>query len=372
MPPRQLSHDPRHALNAICPYFTMFPLEHPLRILRRYREARVVLDPFCGRGTTLFAARVRGLRGIGIDVSPVAISISQAKLAWATTEDTLALARQLLRRTPNPDLPSGEFWRRAFHADTLSEICSLREALAHHSILTNEAALLRATLLGVLHGPITNTMSYLSNQMPRTFAPKPAYALKFWQKHNLIPRRVPLMHAVERKLHLLQTCFRRLNPVALQDAILGNAADATTFLPLSPIIDVVITSPPYYGMRTYIADQWLRNWFLGGPAVVDYDKAQTLPSSSQHDFADALGRVWTNVAACARHHLNLHVRFGAIPSRAVNARQLLLQSLESSSIRWRIVSLRNARSADAGKRQVRHMRTHVDAIDELDLHAIAS
>ena len=34
--------------------------------------------------------------------------------------------------------------------------------------------------------------------------------------------------------------------------------------------DWVITSPPYYGMRTYIPDQWLRNWFVGGPDAVDY------------------------------------------------------------------------------------------------------
>lgn len=90
MPRSPLSHDPGHALNAICPYFTMFPLEFPLRILRRHRRARVVLNPFCGRGTTLFAARIRGLRGVGIDTSPVAISISQAKLASATTHDTHA------------------------------------------------------------------------------------------------------------------------------------------------------------------------------------------------------------------------------------------------------------------------------------------
>ena len=28
----------------------------------------------------------------------------------------------------------------------------------------------------------------------------------------------------------------------------------------------VVTSPPYYGLRTYGPDQWLRQWFLGGPA----------------------------------------------------------------------------------------------------------
>ena len=42
---RRLSADARHALNAICPYFTMFPLEFPMRIMERHRQARVVLAP---------------------------------------------------------------------------------------------------------------------------------------------------------------------------------------------------------------------------------------------------------------------------------------------------------------------------------------
>jgi hypothetical protein len=44
------------ALNAVCPYYTMFPLEFPLGVLtRRSRPKQWVLDPFCGRGTTLLA-----------------------------------------------------------------------------------------------------------------------------------------------------------------------------------------------------------------------------------------------------------------------------------------------------------------------------
>lgn len=59
---RSLAYNPNYALNAICPYFTMFPLEYPLRVLKKHRKDKpVVLDPFCGRGTTLFAARSLGL-----------------------------------------------------------------------------------------------------------------------------------------------------------------------------------------------------------------------------------------------------------------------------------------------------------------------
>ena len=68
------------ALNAICPYFTMFPLGFPLRILReRAARADWVLDPFCGRGTTNYAARVLGLPSLGVDSSPVAVAIAHIR-----------------------------------------------------------------------------------------------------------------------------------------------------------------------------------------------------------------------------------------------------------------------------------------------------
>ena len=68
-------------LNAISPYFTMFPLDFALSSLEgRARPGERVLDPFCGRGTSSFAARVLGLDSLGVDVSPVAVAITQAKL----------------------------------------------------------------------------------------------------------------------------------------------------------------------------------------------------------------------------------------------------------------------------------------------------
>jgi SAM-dependent methyltransferase len=153
------SYQERFALNAICPYFTMFPVEFPLKVLTKHPDARVVLDPFCGRGTTLFAARRRRVRGFGIDVSPVAIAISQAKLADVNTRRVVALAHELLERSPEPQVPTGRFWKLAFHRDTLRDICSLRASLLRMRKLDDDAVVLRAAVLGCLHGPLTSTNS---------------------------------------------------------------------------------------------------------------------------------------------------------------------------------------------------------------------
>ncbi len=63
-----------------------YPTQKPLALLRRIVELAsnagdVVLDPFCGSGTTLVAAKHLGRRWIGIDSNPQAIEIARARLA---------------------------------------------------------------------------------------------------------------------------------------------------------------------------------------------------------------------------------------------------------------------------------------------------
>src|SRR4051794_15992062 len=111
---RPLAYNSKYALNAICPYFTMFPLEYPLQALKKHKAtATGVIDPFCGRGTTLFAARALGLDSWGIDTSPVAIAIAQAKLSNATAEDALNLAQLLVYGLRPNQVPQSRFFKAA-------------------------------------------------------------------------------------------------------------------------------------------------------------------------------------------------------------------------------------------------------------------
>lgn len=189
------------ALNAICPYYTMFPLSFPLRVLTGRAGPRDwVLDPFCGRGTTNFAARLLGLRSVGVDTNRVAVALTQAKLADATADKVVEAAKRILqKRTSTVAVPKGEFWRRAFHPNVLEPLCRLREALLGDS-RSDARVLLRAILLGALHGPRTKQEpSHLSNQCPRTYAPKPDYAVRFWKKHRFAPPGIDILDVVRRR-----------------------------------------------------------------------------------------------------------------------------------------------------------------------------
>jgi hypothetical protein len=167
-------------LNGICPYFTMFPLEFPKGILESFaQEGDWVFDPFCGRGTTNYASRLSGLPTIGIDSSPVAVAITEAKLSNVIPDDIVSELTEILESTGEPkEIPSGEFWELAYDANVLRNVCKVRENLIQ-SCTTDARKALRGIMLGALHGPRRKIgSSYFSNQSQRTYAPKPNYAVR--------------------------------------------------------------------------------------------------------------------------------------------------------------------------------------------------
>lgn len=348
----------------------MFPLEYPLRVLKKHRALKpVVLDPFCGRGTTLFAARTLGLESWGIDSSPVAVAIARAKLSNATAENALCLAQLIVLSTNPTNIPRDRFFKAAYHEKTLRDICALREALLNLED-NDESVMLRAAVLGCLHGPLlkSSAASYFSNQMPRTFAPKPDYAIQFWERKNLSAPQVDVLLVLERKLKLI-AASQDLAEASHTNVIYGDSSVAEN-LPATLNHSVIVTSPPYYGMKTYVQDQWLRNWFLGGPTAVDYSAGLQLEHTGQDTFATSLGKVWANIAATKADSLDMYIRFGVIPSAKVDAKSLMYRSLEASRASLKVVSSRNASSAHSGKRQAKQMRATSGACDEYDFHII--
>ena len=353
-------------LNGICPYFTMFPLDFPLKILQgRAREGHRVIDPFCGRGTTSFAARILGIDSLGVDSNPVATAITASKLVSATADAIFAEAKHIICTNSQPKVPQGEFWEWAYHPEVLQSLSRFRASFLE-DCSTEERIALRGIILGALHGPLQKTSpSYFSNQSPRTYAPKPSYAVRFWKHHMLIPSHRDILRIVERRAYrYYSTQYVTRGAVRLADS----RAPSSIMLSDDDLYDWVITSPPYYGMRTYISDQWLRHWFLGGPDTVDYSCSSQVSHSSPEEFANNLRMVWQNVAHATRPEASLIVRFGGISDRRVEPLDLLMHSLEGSG--WLVSSTSLAGSAHAGKRQAdTFLRKRTKPITEYDVWA---
>jgi len=68
-----------------------FVLSFPPHLVRDYLEdfgnenGKLVLDPFCGTGTTIVECRKMGISGIGIEALPMAHFASRVKTDWSPT-----------------------------------------------------------------------------------------------------------------------------------------------------------------------------------------------------------------------------------------------------------------------------------------------
>ena len=288
------------SLNSICPYLTIFPLEFPIHHLKNIKNGWV-FDPFCGRGTTLFAARMLGLSAIGMDVNPVAVAISRAKLANSTPKRIVSLAEKLLISKPD-SAPEGKFWRLAFHPETLDHILRLKQGLAH--LKGETATALRAIILGALHGRV----------------PK----VRFWLKRHLSPKKAPVLDIIkERAIRYFGSSLPKGRGKVF-------TKDAQTPVKFPIKFDAIICSPPYFGMNSYLADQWLRNWFLGGADKPIHIDPKQISMGTQEKFIKNLSKVWNNVAHCAKPSAPLIIRFGSLPAKKSDPEAMIVTSMKET------------------------------------------
>jgi len=359
---------PELALNTICPYYTMFPLSFPYSRLRKAEKDARVIDPFCGRGTTLFAARLLGLSAVGIDSNPMAAAISAAKLLSVEAAAVTAVAAKIIERSEVPfEMPEGLFWEQCYHQETLRDICKIRESLLR-SCSTPEEVMLRALMLGVLHGPIRKgSPSYLSNQMPRTYAMKPEPAVRYWTKKGMnVPKYIDVLETIRKRANYSLKSL----PGAVKGAIYcGDSRQADQILKRENKFSWVITSPPYFGMRSYLSDQWLRNWFLGGTDSVDYCREGQL-THVRELFVKDLAAVWRSIARVCHPGTKMIVRFGSISSETVDACEVFRMSLKMADAGWKLTTRKDAGTASLGNRQSEQFKcVSSNAAPEYDFYA---
>ena len=271
----------RHRFHSFCPYFAMFPETFVEKwVDKLVRPSEVVLDPFCGRGTSAFQSILMGRSAVACDVNPVAYCVTRAK----TNAPSIAALRRRITIIEKEYRPSAlnhevkalpNFFRAAFHRETLRQILHLRRSLRWQQ--TDVDCMLAALVLGSLHGECNKSRAYMSNQMPRTISPKPRYAIDFWRKRNLIaPERDVFQVLRDRITFRYETGVpERRGDVYwsdmrnLPELLRGNGQN----------IRHVITSPPYFDITNFEEDQWLRLWFLGNPPHPTYRK---LSSDDRH------------------------------------------------------------------------------------------
>jgi hypothetical protein len=242
------------------------------------------------------------------------------------------------------------------------DLCRLREQLLLAPTKAWTVAL-RGLVLGVLHGPLRiGFPSYLSNQMPRTYATKPAAAVRYWRAHNLRPPEVDVLDVIRRRARFTLANLPARVPGSVR---CGDAA--TEIARLRRSFSWIITSPPYYGMRTYLPDQWLRAWFLGDPPRVQYSIEGQIAQQSEAAFVAQLAATWRAAARRCKPGARLVVRFGALPSVVKKPADLLVASIIDSG--WTIRSVTPSGVPRRGTRQADQFAEAGVYVEEIDCHA---
>jgi site-specific DNA-methyltransferase (adenine-specific) len=77
---------------------TGYPTQKPILLLERViglctDEGDLVLDPFCGSGTTLIAAKLLGRSSVGIDISEEAVSLAERRLSMPIKTESAMLKK---------------------------------------------------------------------------------------------------------------------------------------------------------------------------------------------------------------------------------------------------------------------------------------
>lgn len=299
----------RNPLHAICPYFAMFPEEFVARhILAFTRPDDLVLDPFCGRGTTILESLLQRRRAIGTDVNLVAACVSGAKADIPARQDVLDRLVDLEAASQGSvvAMPEGEFFEWCFHPETLREILFLRSTLAWRTDRVDR--FISAVLLGALHGESHRSPNYLSNRMPRTISTKPAYSVGWWKERGLVPDRREVFSILRTLVNfrLAGEVPAGHGRVVLQDARMC----ASEFPEFAGQVKLVVTSPPYLDTTDYSEDQWLRIWFLGGPSYPTRGMNGDDRLTSIERYWAFLREAWEGCAALLAPGATIAIRIG--------------------------------------------------------------
>ena len=208
------------------------------------RPGEVILDPFCGCGTTSLACQQLGFSALGVDILDVAVFAAQVKLRTDYDPQLLEIKiKQLLDtpfRNPQSTLPDIRIIPRAFTPQTMREVLFFKEAI----MAEPDERVRNFLLLGLMS--ILEEVSFTS---------------KDGQFLRLVKKEIPPVRTVLRKklqaMHA-DLLYSRSQMSFLEPATSIGEAHAMVLrgdarcLPLgNAVVDIVITSPPYLNRYDY-------------------------------------------------------------------------------------------------------------------------
>jgi DNA modification methylase len=294
------------------PYYAMFPVDFAFDVVQKYsKEGDFIIDPFAGRSSSIYAGGILGRHSLGIEINPVGWLYGNVKLKPGNKDQVINRLLEIYSKR-NYYKRSIErmplFYRMCYCDEVLKFLLSARKNLNWQN--SNVDATLMSIILVYLHGKLGEG---LSNQMKMTKAMGMNYSINWWEKKNLM--KPPQINPVEFIMKKIKWRYEKGYPKVFDShVIFGDSS-----LELDRIIknskntgirfSLLFTSPPYYSVTDYYADQWLRLWLLGGPAIPK-TKTEKYKNRFIHkdNYYKLLDNVFGNCAQIMDNNSTIYVR----------------------------------------------------------------
>jgi DNA modification methylase len=262
--------------HSIHPYPAKFPAQLPRRILQDFsKPGDLILDPFCGSGTTLVEARVRGVNAIGVDINGLACLISKVK-STPISSDQYSQLRSFIRSVEDisfrwtmgakttikvTDFDGLSHWFQQNVAEEITLILSRIENLANQD------------LKDFLRVVLSSIIVRVSNQESDT---------RFAAIKKDIPDGFCLSLFTERAKTYLDKLMEFSKSLAQENSVQVVNADTRNLSFLADnSIDLILTSPPYANTYDYYLYHKFRKRWLG----LDVQFAQYNEIGSRREFS---------------------------------------------------------------------------------------
>lgn len=211
-------------------------------------ENHIILDPFCGVGTTLLSCQNKGIPSVGIDISPVALMAANEKIAPYPLPSDIeeSLSDIFVFKHPQSRVPDYDIVHKGFGLVSLEQFLRLKGQIIR---ITNPNV--RSILLFAL-GTIVDEVSLVKKDGAH-------------YRYVKSPRTEDVFGAFKRKVSEIinDIHLRENSPFPIGKAWARVSSGDARTLPLSDkSIDFIITSPPYLNRDNYIAQSKLELFLL--------------------------------------------------------------------------------------------------------------
>jgi len=222
---------------------------------------KLILDPFCGSGTTLVESALSGNFSIGIDIDPLSALISKVKTTKIDIEKLNLIVDWLKKNIEDspkdlfiPDCQSLEHW---FTKETIQKLSIIRTQINKITEkFGNEITIKNIQdLLLICFSSIIRRVSNADNESQKTYVshtkikqPEETFTLFLSQLNYFIER---------------ITEFSLIPNLKSAEIIVSSSANSLTDLLESKKVDLAITSPPYIKAIDYIYNQMAELFWIG-------------------------------------------------------------------------------------------------------------